>query len=117
MWQRNCGTCMISGQWSSSKSRGFEIFVWPTYLCLDLSSRSKALDGSIVMGIIFYSSSFYVLSMWEWCPCQHHGCLMSMRTCEACIHSWSHSNLLLSSSKRDFGLPTCKGETSLQRGE
>jgi hypothetical protein len=32
---------------------------------LDLSSRSKAFDGSMLMGVIFYSSSFYVLSMWE----------------------------------------------------
>jgi hypothetical protein len=58
-------------------------FVWDAYLCLDLSSISKDFDGSMLMGFIFYSSYFYVLSMWEWCPCMHHGCLMSMRTCEA----------------------------------
>ena len=33
------------------------------------------------------------------------------------IHSWSHSNLLLSSLKGAFGLTTCKGETSLHREE
>jgi hypothetical protein len=40
-------------------------FVWAAYLCLDLSNKSKDFDGSMLMGVIFYSSSFYVLSMWE----------------------------------------------------
>jgi hypothetical protein len=35
------------------------------HICFNLSSRSKELYGSMVMGVIFYSSSFYVLSIWE----------------------------------------------------
>ena len=82
MWQRICGTCMESGQWSSLILVVSWSFVWAAYLCLDLSNISKAFDGSMLMGVIFYSSSFYVLIMWEWCPCHHHGCLMS-RTSKA----------------------------------
>jgi hypothetical protein len=45
---------MISGQGSSFESHGFGIFVWAAYLCLDLRRKSKAFDGSMLMGVIFY---------------------------------------------------------------
>jgi hypothetical protein len=39
--------------------------VYGLHICLDLSSRSKAFYGSMMMGVMYYSSSFFVLSMWE----------------------------------------------------
>jgi hypothetical protein len=84
------------------------------HICLDLSNISKAFYGSMMITVIYNSSSFLVLSMWEWFPCRHHGCIMSRITCEASKQSQSHYDLLLSSTKRDFGITNCKGETSLQ---
>jgi hypothetical protein len=40
-------------------------YVYGLHICLDLSSRYKAFYGSMMMGIIYYSSSFSISSMWE----------------------------------------------------
>jgi hypothetical protein len=39
--------------------------VYGMHICLDLGNISKAFYGSMMMGVISYSSSFSVLSMWE----------------------------------------------------